>query len=171
MRSSRHLLLRELLGLHKQIYITILSVGFLYSICQAHCVFTTVGAFLAEAVWRNRVFRDKKRLYAWEVAAGEMLSIPMRVPNRPHGRTYTIPRSSVSSCIFDAVPDMRLQSTAAYFMRRLCESDYRLLQQTMLHLDKSIIRVGTTCSGSDLCLNVVRETFSCLSQHFQVPWC
>ena len=62
---------------------------------------------------------------------------------------------------------MCLGSTAEYFIGRLSSDDKQLLQEAMLKLDGSVIRVGTTCSGTDICVPVVVKTLEVLSKMFK----
>ena len=62
---------------------------------------------------------------------------------------------------------MCLGSTAEYFIGRLSSDDKQLLQEAMLKLDGSVIRVGTSCSGTDICVPVVVKTLEVLSKMFK----
>ena len=62
---------------------------------------------------------------------------------------------------------MCLGSTAEYFIGRLSSEDKQLLQEAMLKLDGSVIRVGTSCSGTDICVPVVVKTLEVLSKMFK----
>ena len=67
-----------------------------------------------------------------------------------------------------ALPDMQLSSTAAYFVKRLSDADQKSLEARMKHLDGTTIRVGSTCSGTDLRVPVLKHTFKRLSLLYNV---
>ena len=85
--------------------------------------------------------------------------------NKSKCRTFTISRSQLVNDDGE-IPEMRLGSTAGFFVRRLSEADTALLRTTLQHLDGKTITMGSTCSGTDVIVPVVEHTFAALNQIF-----
>ena len=51
------------------------------------------------------------------------------------------------ACEAEAMPQMRLKSTAGYFLDKLSDGDVNQLREVCQNLDGKTITVGTTCSG------------------------
>ena len=64
---------------------------------------------------------------------------------------------------------LSLTSSAQYFVDRLSPRDRRLLQENLQLLDGKRVTFGSTCSGTDVIVPVVKHTFSELSKLFNVP--
>ena len=74
---------------------------------------------------------------------------------------YTVASCHEDSLLRDPVtlPQMELRSTANYFLQKMSPFDQQKLAETLRALDGSTLRMGTTCSGTDVGANVVRLTF------------
>ena len=88
------------------------------------------------------------------------------------GRTFTLHTSDLKPCESSALslPEMRLESTAAYFVNRLSPTDRALLASNLQALHSKCISIGTTCSGTDIIVPVFQQTFRALCKIFDVPW-
>lgn len=64
------------------------------------------------------------------------------------------------------VPDMNLKSTAAFFLNRLCENDRKKLLENIKALDGKTIKLGSTCSGTDVIVPVFHQTFAAINEMF-----
>ena len=61
-----------------------------------------------------------------------------------------------------------LVSTAWYYISRLSEQDYTSLKETCAYLNNRTIRVGTTCSGLESVVPILKLTAAVLNKHFNV---
>ena len=63
-----------------------------------------------------------------------------------------------------------LYETAPFFFKLLSSPDYDLLRQTALMLDGKKIRVGSTCSGSDICIIALKSVLRQMNREFNAAW-
>lgn len=118
-----------------------------------------------KASWREVVARRRKPIYKWTV---EGVTVPIQRIHVPPGRgTWSLVPSSQLIESTATLPGMSLESTAKYFIGRLDTEDYDRLADTARFLHGKTIRIGTTCSGTDGCLNVVRATLDVLKREFK----
>ena len=114
----------------------------------------------------RELLSKKRPIYKWLV---EGVTAPIEKMLAPpfHG-TWTFAAVTEARPETTAtLPDMSLKSTAKFFIGRLDKEDYHLLCATARFLDGKTIRIGTTCSGTDGCLNVVRATLDVLNEEFK----
>ena len=64
------------------------------------------------------------------------------------------------------IPDLNLEMTARYFIQRMSNEDVCKLKATLKQWDGGILRIGTTCSGTDICVPVVQKTLKVLCELF-----
>ena len=64
------------------------------------------------------------------------------------------------------IPSMSLKSTAEFFVNRLSSNDTNKLATALQKLNGKTIKVGTTCSGTDVIIPVLSRTFETLSRIF-----
>ena len=117
-------------------------------------------------LWKNRLLKEEKRLYVWEIKGIEKLEHPKRVIGHEKKRFFNVILQKMISFEHRDAPAMTLESSAKYFLDNLSTDDLQRLESTMKHLDQCTIRVGTTCSGTDIAVSMIRSTFSVLSKHF-----
>lgn len=94
----------------------------------------------------------RKVLFLWTLTQMKSLTSQLMVPEGFVRRTVRL--SSQKLIRLDAqqpLPQMRLKSTAQYFVGRLSPEDRQRLQETCSFLDKKVIQIGTTCSGAKPC--------------------
>ena len=64
---------------------------------------------------------------------------------------------------------MSFASTAKHFLERLSRPDTEKLRSTLQSLDGKCIRIGSTCSGTDVIVPVFLQTFKVLCEIFHAP--
>ena len=114
------------------------------------------------------VNKEKKALFEWVFDRVASFDSPMLVRTW-RGKTTMISIDDLQT--FNGnIPDMSLRSTAEFFVNRLSANDKKKLAQTMKSLHGKTIRVGTTCSGTDVIIPVLNCTFDTLSRLFNATW-
>ena len=63
-----------------------------------------------------------------------------------------------------------LYSTADFFIRSLTSSDYTQLKETAMSLNGCRVRVGTTCSGSDIGIIALKSLLRAINKEFNATW-
>lgn len=119
--------------------------------------------------WRNRIVEENKILYEWTFSKLLVPDVPMQAPVN-NARNYWIEGNELQRSSTLILPDMNLRSTAAYFVGRLSLKDRELLQATMKALHSKTITYGSTCSGTDVCICVMKATFAELCKIFEAIW-
>ena len=61
-----------------------------------------------------------------------------------------------------------LYATSAWFVRLLRISQYQHLKRVALELDGTDLRIGTTCSGSDICIVAIHGLMEAINAEFGV---
>ena len=113
------------------------------------------------------ILSEKKRLCHWEISEIDIISEPMVVETGP-GRTPYISHKSLKP-VTQGPKSLTLKSSAQYFVGRLSPRDRRLLQENLQQLDGKQVTFGSTCSGTDVSVPVIKHTLSELCKIFQVP--
>ena len=135
---------------------------------RAHSAFQHASQ-LQKQSYHNYVAKDKKSLYVWHFGQVQKLVVPFKMkPFR--GRSMWVRMSELKPLESKPMPGLDLQETCEYFINRLSSTDRTRLQECVQKLDGKVIRVGSTCSGTDICVNIVKATFKKLSEMFGVPW-
>lgn len=98
-------------------------------------------------------------------------SVPSVVDSK-RGRASAIRRSAILPAPDTSgnVAELSLTSTAKHFVSKLSDSDRKQLQSTLQGLNGKCIKVGTTCSGTDVAIPVLECTFRALCEMFQAPF-
>lgn len=116
-----------------------------------------------KTAWKSRLEGGKK-VYEWILSNLDMS--PHGVVSMPsRGRAKHVQLASVeesSGGEQPTAPSMDLRSTARFFLERMSAPDRKELATTLHRLDGCTLRVGSTCSGTDVCANVFRHTFAAL---------
>ena len=120
-----------------------------------------------QQVWRHYVVKEGKKLYAWNFDHMHRFDDPMQLH---HFRSKClwmkmkdlVPHKSIH------VPELDLRETGAFFLNRLPKKELHRIKELCLKLHNKVITVGSTCSGTDICVNVVKATFQTLCKMFQV---
>ena len=83
------------------------------------------------------------------------------------GKTTLVRRSDMVT-FSGNIPEMSLQATTEFFVNRLSSNDKKKLAATLRSLNGKTIKIGTTCSGTDVIVPVISCTFAALSRMFNV---
>ena len=86
------------------------------------------------------------------------------------GRSTRVPLSALRRMCSSDLAEMSLTSTAKHFVGRLSADDKNKLHSTLQALDGKCIRLGSTCSGTDVVVPVFVQTFKVLCEMFDAPW-
>ena len=112
-------------------------------------------------------------MYAWHIAQVievDRIKVRFTGNNGKHrNRHFLCPMSSLLSGLDIPPPRPSLNSTCSFFMKLLSPKDYQRLQSTALELDGVTVRLGTACSGSDICVVAVQSVLRMLNHEFDVP--
>ena len=112
------------------------------------------------------VTKDKKLLYLWRLEAIKVFESPM-LARTWKGKTTLVRRSDMVT-FSGNIPEMSLQATTEFFVNRLSSNDKKKLAATLRSLNGKTIKIGTTCSGTDVVVPVMSRTFAALSRMFNV---
>ena len=120
--------------------------------------------------WKNRMLKEEKPLYLWKLEEIKKLESPKRVPiyGKASCRSFAVSFGQLTSLYERALPGLDLCETTDYFRNLLSQTDLQKLHQTMKCLDGRVIRVGTTCSGTDIGVSTLKLTILSLAKHFGV---
>ena len=120
----------------------------------------------------------KSHKEAWEWHVGEIKYLECHgkiryidVPPRGRNRPFLVENSKLGSFAdAHAFPrEMNLAETGRFFLNQMDEKQVQILESTLRSLDSKTIRIGTTCSGTDICVLVLRETVKMLNE--SKAWC
>ena len=130
------------------------------------CKEETQGQILSETCYTKNQLRSMKQFFLWRFNDIQCLHEASRtrlIRSTFCNRTFNIPLCHLHAPV---VPPAKLdlRDTCWYFVD-LCEERFRssLLQQ-ITKLDGHSIRVGTACSGSDICVTTLIQSLEYLNQ-------
>ena len=112
-------------------------------------------------------------MFLWEFSCVEV--VPERqirlTYQKFRNRLFVMPKSHFEqgACV-DPPKGPSLYHTADFFMKLLSAADYQRLRATVMALDGCSIRVGTTCSGSDIGITAVKSLLLEINRTFNVIW-
>ena len=154
----------------------VVATALLSKICviETFCHLRSCGEFrrasdLQKQTWRKRVLQDKKPIYQWVLDDITELTTPLQAPTF-RGRSIWIDMTLLSAFVELAVPSPDLRETCEYFVKKLTPAERQKSYQRLQALDGRTITVGSTCSGSDVCVCVMKSTFNKLCQLFNATW-
>jgi len=119
-------------------------------------------------LWDSPGLVDNKPLYEWTFTGMQPFSVHMRLQGPVGKGRFTYVSSSHLVPVSVGIPEMSMASTAEYFVGRLSAADKDELATTLRSLDGKVITIGSTCSGTDLIIPVMKHTFATLSEMFRV---
>ena len=133
---------------------------------RVHPVFCSASALQKES-WRSHVVTDKKKLYVWNLVDMKELDTPLELPPF-RGRSIWIRLAELKPYVTREVPAMDLCETCEFFVKRLPEPEFQQLEKRIRALDGKTISIGSTCSGTDICVSMMKATMAKLSEMFGV---
>ena len=125
---------------------------------------------LDESLWSKRV-KSKKSVHAWKISAIHRIKEPVAFrlgAPKFRSRPWWNSKEDLVRAINQPKPKQCLASTAAWFVGLLKLEDFELLRSRVRALDGACIRFGTTCSGIDVCSNMLRKTVAFFCESFDV---
>ena len=138
-----------------------------FATLRLHPEFVSSHSTVKKAL-RERITQVKRPVYAWTLKDVILIN-HLQIPRSYRSKTFTMTRADICSLKDIPIPEMRLKSTCKYFTQKLVPYEYEKLRKTALQLDNVVIRMGSTCSGTDVAWSVVRETFAAINEEFSVP--
>lgn len=122
--------------------------------------------------------QNSKVLWSWEVVSVQPLGKAIELSwmnSRFRNRIFKLDISSVARNPQPktALSDLTLEQSAQFMFGRWPRERQQLLVKQLKALDGKCLRVGTTCSGSDICIAVVMQTLAyfCSKQARAVCMC
>lgn len=123
--------------------------------------------------WKNRL-RDGLPVYIWRLSNLEFLNDPYPVRltcQKFRNRHFTMDSKSLELGQPSMAPEaMSLFYTSHFFINLLSRKDCNKLKDVAQALNGCVIRVGTTCSGSDIGITAIRSVLKALNHAFQAWW-
>ena len=110
-----------------------------------------------------------KNMWIWVAGDLDLLEKPqlvrfLDVAPRFRNRTFTLKKDILFEKQGVVPKIMRYDQTAAFFVRQLPREHKRKLADLIARMARggARIRIGTTCSGTDICIPVLKQTLQCL---------
>ena len=120
--------------------------------------------------WKNKL-RDGSSVYIWRLSNLEFLNDPYPVRltcQKFRNRHFTMASKSLELGQPSMAPEaMSLFYTSHFFINLLSRKDYNKLKDVAQGLNGCVIRVGTTCSGSDIGITAIKSILKALNRLFQ----
>ena len=111
----------------------------------------------------------KKEVFSWKVSTVNVLSTPTNVrftTNKFRPKHFYCSKADLADGILWQVPRPSLYETPKFFMKLLSSKRYNCLAATAKALDKKSLRVGTACSGTDICVVGIKALISQINKEF-----
>ena len=118
--------------------------------------------------FRNRVV-NKKKIFNWVLHDVCKLEKPLQTPVS-RGRALWVDITKLKFHVPIPLPEPDLKDTCEYFVNRLSDRDRASLKERLQALDGRTISFGSTCSGTDICVPIMKCTFQKLNEMFDVTW-
>eukprot|EP00435_Cladocopium_sp_Y103_P049637 s531_g15.t1 len=129
-----------------------------------------VHGFANHRHWLARL-KEGLGVYRWKISDLEMMNppLPMRaVAQKFRNRHFHMNPQAFSDGMQIPVPKTcSLYSTAGFFIKLLSTTDYQQLKETAESLDGYRLRVGTTCSGSDIGITALKSLLKEINREFK----
>ena len=123
--------------------------------------------------WIGRL-REGKPVYQWDLAHACALDTPRNIKfasTKWRNRHFWCQQKQLLDGVDVNVPAPSLHQTAGFFMQLLDQNRYAKLQNTAFMLNGYTLRLGTACSGTDICVTAVRSLLAAMNAEFQAPLC
>lgn len=112
---------------------------------------------------------QKQKVYFWKLKDLVAFDEPILYTDgavKFKNRTFQLSNSFASLGSAKGPKHQTLGDVAAYFFELMSEASRAKLEEGARAADQRCIRVGTTCSGSDVCVSVLRECVAFLNKQF-----
>lgn len=127
----------------------------------------TCGSMLDKDLNKTRLDMWKK-IHLWKVEQLDLYDEPSKV-NFPtsilsrRSSGFYLQRSCFDTAVAKHPPNADLMETAMHFVDLLSPENRSTLSELLRSLDGKNLRIGTTCSGTDIAVTVVRKTIAALN--------
>lgn len=121
---------------------------------------------------RNRM-RDGLSVWLWKFSVVEDVpQFQLKLTQQKfRNRHFMIPVNQLDGGVTISPPEEpSLYKTSAFFMKLLDRQDFKTLQNVAHTLDGYKIRLGTTCSGSDIGVIAIKSILKEMNKQFGVTW-
>ena len=121
--------------------------------------------------WMSRL-KDGSGVHAWDIGSVTKLrpSSVKFTSGKYRNRHFVCSMQQLLQGGDVDVPKPSLHSTAGYFLKLLGNKAYAQLSANAHALDGCNIRIGTGCSGSDICVLAFKTLIETINQEFGVLW-
>ena len=121
--------------------------------------------------WSDKV-RNEKEVFIWKISTVQAWDEPKPIrflQAKYRNRHFQVPkRQLMQGSAGMETPRPSLYATSAWFVRLLSISQYQHLKRVALELDGTDLRIGTTCSGSDICIVAIHGLMEAINAEFGV---
>lgn len=107
--------------------------------------------------------KGNKSLWLWKLSAVDEFETPhackfLELAPRFRNRPFHMSKAELASTAPASIPRrLHLLDTGRFFVDLLSEERRQALDDLLRGLNKQVIRVGTTCSGTDVCVKALKE--------------
>ena len=133
---------------------------------RTHAAFQGAGV-LQKETWRNAVTKEKKKLYVWTFVEVKSMDTVLELPPS-RGRCVWVDLNDLKPYVDKKAPAMDLRETCEFFINRLPDHDFHKMEERLRALDGKTISIGSTCSGTDICISMMKATMAKLGEMFGV---
>ena len=123
--------------------------------------------------WCDKV-KNEKDIFIWEISKVEAWdeAKPIRfLQAKYRNRHFQVPkRQLMEGSAGMETPRPSLYARSSWFVRLLSIPQYQHLKRVALELDGTDLRIGTTCSGSDICIVAIHGLMEAINAEFGVSW-
>ena len=147
-------------------WVGILSVGHCIPYADATPTLQSACTKGCDKVDLTNLQKKKDKLFCWqmdEVSVLDVSSSVAWVDQSYKNRTFTLPVSRLNATEATHPTSLDLRETCEYFVDLCPDVFTKRIVDTLKNLHGGRIRVGTTCSGSDICITVLRQTLQKLT--------
>ena len=121
--------------------------------------------------WREKL-RKKEKLYMWMVDELHELDEPIKLRltyQKFRNRHFCMSRTALFESLRVVPPqELSLFHTSWFFLNMLSSSDRERLKATAEKLNGCTLKVGTTCSGTDISVTAMKSIIKMMNREFQV---
>lgn len=114
-----------------------------------------------------RAFKNQKKTWRWEINSIDVFdrkSAVAWVSSTFKNRVFSLPTTALSGGDVKGPENLDVAHTAQFFLSACCREPKLAELLSSRNLDGKCIRIATTCSGSDVCVNVLQQTLSFLGR-------
>ena len=120
--------------------------------------------------WKDRL-RKNEGVYIWMVDELHKLQEPIKLRltyQKFRNRHFCMPRTALfDSLRVDAPQELSLFHTSWFFLHMLSSSDRERLRSTAENLNGCTLKVGTTCSGTDISVTALKSIIKMMNSEFR----